>query len=71
MSRLTKVQQNTIDLMKHPRGVNELHLQTQTFPPHASYLYCGIEMHIQWRTFEALRKKGAIKPAKYGKWAAV
>ena len=61
---LTKIQQATIDRM----GSTLLRTHTETFPPYAEYLWGDIPMRIQYRTFEALRTKGAIKHKHSNAW---
>ena len=59
MRKLTPVQESVIHNMRYGGAVLRTH--TAAFPPYAEYLYCGINMNIQWKTFEALKYKGAIK----------
>ncbi len=65
---LTSVQRDVVIDLMDTGAILRTH--TQTFPPYAEYLNYGIPMRIQYRTFEALVKKGAITHKHSNCWVA-
>jgi hypothetical protein len=55
--RLTPVQRGVVTDLQ---GGVILRTTTHSFPPYAEYALHGLLWRVQWRTFEALRRKGAI-----------